>query len=250
MPQLSVSPLSSEDGGDAANDSHVQTRITRHSQPVQDDDIDQVEEELGDEPTDGTDVTRCICGHQEYPGPPLTEDTKSSIETISDDAGGLFIQCDTCSVWQHGGCVGIFDEEKTPENYYCELCEKGLHQVMTDIKGYVWNIPGIAKLQKADGDIRQHYSRYLPLSQPEQKVPPRGSVSRDSEPRSKKERDAISRASVDSSAAKRRSTMNSRQAYDEEETLRRVIEESKGDNETGSVTGTRKGKRSRDESEE
>jgi len=42
--------------------------------------------------------------------------------------------------------------------------------------------------------------------------------------------------------------MNSRQAYDEEETLRRVIEESKGEDDTGSVT--RKGKRSRDESEE
>jgi len=42
--------------------------------------------------------------------------------------------------------------------------------------------------------------------------------------------------------------MNSRQAYDEEETLRRVIEESKGENEP--VTGTRRGKRSRDESEE
>lgn len=45
--------------------------------------------------------------------------------------------------------------------------------------------------------------------------------------------------------------MNSRQAYDEEETLRRVIEESKGENETGhSITGSRKGKRSRDDSSE
>jgi len=43
--------------------------------------------------------------------------------------------------------------------------------------------------------------------------------------------------------------MNSRQTYDEEEMLRKAIEESRGENET-SVVGSRKGKRSRDESEE
>lgn len=42
--------------------------------------------------------------------------------------------------------------------------------------------------------------------------------------------------------------MNSRQTYDEEETLRRVIEESRGEGDAGSVT--RKGKRTRDDSEE
>lgn len=79
----------------------------------------------------------------------------------------------------------------------------------------------------------------------------KGSVGKDNEVKGRKERDNISRASVDSTANKRRSTMNSRQAYDEEETLRRVIEESRGNNETGSVISTlRKGKRSRDDSEE
>lgn len=50
--------------------------------------------------------------------------------------------------------------------------------------------------------------------------------------------------------------MNSRQAYDEEETLRRVIEESKGAKEIGpegvlvAAPESRRGKRSRDDSEE
>jgi len=42
--------------------------------------------------------------------------------------------------------------------------------------------------------------------------------------------------------------MNSRQTYDEEEMLRKAIEESRGENETGSIS--RRTKRSRDESEE
>ena len=42
--------------------------------------------------------------------------------------------------------------------------------------------------------------------------------------------------------------MNSRQAYDDEETLRRIIEETKDVGE--STTAVRKGKRGRDDSEE
>lgn len=95
----------------------------------------------------------------------------------------------------------------------------------------------------------QPYSRYLPLYRAEHRSARKESFNKDSDAKARKEREAISRASVDSSGAKRRSTMNSRQAYDEEETLRRVIEESKGANET-TGSGSRKGKRSRDESEE
>lgn len=79
------------------------------------------------------DVTRCICGHQDYPGPPLADDLPS--ESLSEDAGGLFIQCDKCHVWQHGGCVGIMDESNSPDNYFCELCDKKLHSLMTDARG-------------------------------------------------------------------------------------------------------------------
>lgn len=57
------------------------------------------------------------------------------------------------------------------------------------------------------------------------------------------------RASVDS-FSKRRSTMNSRAAYDEDEVLRKVLEESKNEGPAlPSDNGNRK-KRSRDDSEE
>lgn len=137
-PPLSASPLSSEDGGEGPGTG--QPHQTRRSKQAQDGDADgspQGEDVAEDEPVEGADITRCICGHQEYPGPPLSEDNKSRTNASSDDAGGLFIQCDKCSVWQHGGCVGIMDEEKTPEDYFCELCEKRLHQVFTDSRGYV-----------------------------------------------------------------------------------------------------------------
>lgn len=118
--QQSVSPLSSADG-----DVPAQHAVGDHEQ----EDDGPVEGAA-----EGADITRCICGHQEYPGPPLTDDTKSRSD-VSDDAGGLFIQCDKCSVWQHGGCVGIMDEDKTPEDYFCEQCDKRLHQVHTDPRG-------------------------------------------------------------------------------------------------------------------
>lgn len=91
------------------------------------------------------DITRCICGHQDYPGPPLADDL--SPDSLSDDAGGLFIQCDKCHVWQHGGCVGIMDESKSPDNYFCELCEKRLHNLMTDSRGYTTSSPILPAFQ-------------------------------------------------------------------------------------------------------
>lgn len=100
-------------------------------------------------------VTRCICGHQEYPGLPVpppdlsnrpnskagikdVKDPQSSttaLETLPDDAGGLFIQCDICKVWQHGGCVGIMDEAMTPEEYFCEQCRRDLHSITIGTNG-------------------------------------------------------------------------------------------------------------------
>lgn len=137
-PQLSASPLSSEDGEGAAAAGHLQTRRSKQSQHGESVVKAQDDDEAEEEPAEGADITRCICGQQEYPGPPLSEDNKSRLDANSEDAGGLFIQCDKCSVWQHGGCVGIMDEDKTPENYFCELCEKKLHRVFTDSRGYVY----------------------------------------------------------------------------------------------------------------
>ena len=85
---------------------------------------------------DEEEITRCICGHQDYPGPPLSE-AFSGVHAHAEDAGGLFIQCDGCSVWQHGGCVGIIEESRSPDKYYCEECKPKQHELHSDSRRYV-----------------------------------------------------------------------------------------------------------------
>ena len=104
-------------------------------------------QEQDDKEVEEEDVTRCICGHSEYQGLPNSTsdalkqaakdngDVSASSETVPEDAGGLFIQCDTCKVWQHNCCVGILNEGMTPEEYFCELCRKDLHRLMTASNG-------------------------------------------------------------------------------------------------------------------
>ncbi|KAK4999993.1 Histone deacetylase complex subunit [Elasticomyces elasticus] len=183
-------------------------------------------------------VTRCICGQQEYPGlpQPLADSghrkpSSASLtdpDTQSDEPGSLFIQCDGCRVWQHGGCVGIMEVKMCPDKYYCELCDKEKHHLGKDSKG-------------------QRYSRYVPLyGDALSKLSRKNSSTKDNDSKGAKERERA-RGSVDSTT-KRRATMNSRQAVEEEELIRHVIEESKGDNEVA-VGGGRK-KRAREESDE
>ena len=64
-------------------------------------------------------------------------DVVSSV-TLQEDAGGLFIQCDICKVWQHGGCVGIMDQAMSPEEYFCEECRSDLHQIISTANGWVF----------------------------------------------------------------------------------------------------------------
>ncbi|KAI0465082.1 hypothetical protein LJB42_000300 [Komagataella kurtzmanii] len=71
-----------------------------------------IDEDLDEE------VTRCICGNEEL----NTDD--SSVDT------GFFIQCENCSVWQHGYCVGIKDTADSPEKYWCEQCKPELHALI------------------------------------------------------------------------------------------------------------------------
>lgn len=63
------------------------------------------------------DVTRCVCGYQDVQGGDDTDDN------------GLYVQCDSCSVWQHGHCVGFRSEDDVPEQYFCELCRPDLHTI-------------------------------------------------------------------------------------------------------------------------
>lgn len=92
----------------------------------------------------------------------------------------------------------------------------------------------------------QHSSQYLPVA------PPSAASSRaSSQDDSKRAKDTKSRPADSLSNPKRRSTMNSRDAaYDEEEQLRRAIEESKEDTKSiGDDIAMRRGKRSRSDSE-
>lgn len=193
---------------------------------------EELDEEVGD---DEEETTRCICGYQEYPGPPSDdEDLAVGSDLQAEDVGGLFIQCDKCKVWQHGGCVGIMEEKSVPENYFCEECRKDLHNLLSSPKG-------------------QKYSHYIPVvgnKVPSKHSARKSSVSKEAESRSSKEKDKQSRSSVEA-FTKRRSTMNSRAAYDDDEVLRQVLEDSKGEGgATTSENGTRKGKRGRDDSED
>lgn len=122
----------------------AQARRTRSSQEdVPAESTDAIDYDVDDEGEE--EVTRCICGNQEYPGLPVSAGdlTKGNSKADPDpaasaeDATGWFIQCDGCKVWQHGGCVGIMDEATCPEEYFCEQCRKDLHQVTTTANGYV-----------------------------------------------------------------------------------------------------------------
>ncbi|KAI9683281.1 MAG: hypothetical protein M1822_006146 [Bathelium mastoideum] len=209
-----------------------QTTDAEHTHPT------KIEDELDDdieEEEDEEEVTRCVCGHQEYPGPPVevgknhhSAASSANSDVQNDEAGSLFIQCDICKVWQHGGCVGIMDEAMSPDEYFCEECRKDFHKLMTGQRG-------------------QKYSRYLPVLEPPPAKPTRkSSFPKDSERTS---RNSDRKKGNENSFTKRRSTMNSRGAYDDAEVIRMVIEVSKGENATqSSNSSNRKGKRNRDDS--
>ncbi|SMR50313.1 unnamed protein product [Zymoseptoria tritici ST99CH_3D1] len=225
--QTSATPrsLSSEDISEPPRRSQRAQLLQKEDSPGKSAEaIDDPDEEAIDE----EEITRCICGHQDYPGPPLSEAFDNIPDAQSEDAGGLFILCDGCSVWQHGGCVGIVEESQSPDKYFCELCRPKQHSVHKDVNG-------------------QKYSLYLPLHP---KASRKGSVSKHDD-KAKKERDlAASRGSVDPTTGRRRGTMRSKEHDDEEEQLKRAIEESKRAADGGTGTGRRVGKRGRDDSSE
>ncbi|KAB2580138.1 Zinc finger PHD-type protein [Lasiodiplodia theobromae] len=240
-PRKSDSPgsLSSDDGDDTGRTRHseeLQTRRRTRAQDIEEEEAAKMDEELDEEVGDDEEeTTRCICGYQEYPGPPSDdEDLAVGSDLQAEDVGGLFIQCDKCKVWQHGGCVGIMEEKSVPENYFCEECRKDLHNLLASPKG-------------------QKYSHYIPVvgnKVPSKHSARKSSVSKEAESRNSRDKDKASRSSVEA-FTKRRSTMNSRAAYDDDEVLRQVLEDSKGEGGTAtSENGTRKGKRVRDESED
>ena len=76
---------------------------------------------------------RCVCGQTDYSGP-LDFPGPLRMETL-EDTGELFVQCDTCRVWQHGSCVGVFSTAAVTDGYFCELCRRDLHVLATSHNG-------------------------------------------------------------------------------------------------------------------
>ncbi|KND89858.1 putative histone deacetylase complex subunit cti6 [Tolypocladium ophioglossoides CBS 100239] len=181
-------------------------------------------------------AVRCICGSEDYPGRPPVEgpdaDFFAAIE-LTEDVTGFFVQCDICKVWQHGACVGIFSAESSPEEYFCEQCRKDLHKIHTAING-------------------QKYSKFLPIHGPSRATSRATSIAKEGTRSPRHGSSKPSRPnSASQAAAKRRSTMNSRDAAYDDELLRRVIEASKEDVAPDTAESTsRRGKRGRSDSEE
>lgn len=108
-----------------------------------------------EEDAEDDEAVRCICGFEEYPGPPqiADDDSKQAVKQgvekalintsdVTEDLAGFFLQCDVCKVWQHGGCVGIMNEDSSPDEYFCEECRKDLHRIHMTPNGYVIPIVG------------------------------------------------------------------------------------------------------------
>lgn len=312
-PPGSLSPESPDDPTAPLTEDTIQTRRKRSraderdkavkAQPIQVEIINGVEELDED-----NEAVRCICGLEDYPGPPQLneEDNKHGVRQgieepiisptdVPEELSGFFLQCDECKVWQHGGCVGIMNEEQSPEEYFCEQCRKDLHKIFITPAGYVLfsnfsqksiffvdfdPTPTLTRERGADQvsqgwllqvwktptktcsktipfkyanmmDRRQHYSHYLPLYQSLSRTTSRAaSFSKDGtrSPRGSKN----GRPSSSLQSAKRRSTMNSRATYDEEEQLRLAIEASRDakEGESADESAIRPQKRGRSESEE
>ncbi|PYH98715.1 hypothetical protein BO71DRAFT_425956 [Aspergillus ellipticus CBS 707.79] len=254
-PQRSSNRSQSIDDADTASKSDFrETRQRQRARGEEDNDHrlrlgDGDEDDGEDEEDEEEEITRCLCGQQEYPGlPPSRREAvgrnglRAAIkdenvfnlptdpsELLSDDIGSMFIQCDQCKVWQHGGCVGIMDEAMSPDEYYCEDCRKDLHRIINEPNG-------------------QYSSQYLPVLPSSSTAVSSRESSRDTARRAK---DPKSRQNDSAINPKRRSTMNSRDAaYDEEEQIRRAIEESKEETiPAGDEIAARRPKRSRSDSE-
>ncbi|KAH6647023.1 hypothetical protein BKA67DRAFT_663379 [Truncatella angustata] len=236
---------------------HLRRRSTRNRDDDREKETKQDMHEMAivsdeNEIQEDDEAVRCVCGFDDYPGlPPLDEDTKKlalkdaidieqifSIE-LTDDLAGFFVQCDVCKVWEHGLCMGIVNEYLLPDDYYCELCRKDLHKTYAASNG-------------------QKYSIYLPLHRPSRATSRATSATKEgahSPKASDRKSSRAAAAAAAASMAKRRSTMNSRDAAYDEEQLRKAIEISKEeetnpDDEDDEDAQPRRLKRGRDDDDE
>lgn len=79
-------------------------RRSQRSQPSKKDEAAKEEHELDEDAIEeDEEVTRCVCGLSEYPGPALSE-AFDGVDAQAEDAGGLFISCDACKKYPGGTC--------------------------------------------------------------------------------------------------------------------------------------------------
>ncbi|KAH7025647.1 uncharacterized protein B0I36DRAFT_386073 [Microdochium trichocladiopsis] len=87
-------------------------------------------------------AVRCVCGHDDYPGPPPFEPSgRRSLKDESvfqrifrghEDMGEFFIQCDLCKTWSHTACIGMASNEDI-DQFFCSTCRSEWHlQFATD----------------------------------------------------------------------------------------------------------------------
>ncbi|CAK7566478.1 MAG: Histone deacetylase complex subunit [Sporothrix epigloea] len=206
----------------------------------------------GDEIQEDDEAVRCICGYEDYPGPPAAEDIEEAAKegydveaifpsVVTDDLAGFFVQCDICKVWQHGACVGLENNATLPEEYYCEECRKDLHKIFPGTNSHRCSIYlALNRSRSRTGSFNKNreHTPEIRGSSKDRKDEDRGT-----EPESKG-----SRSSAVSHSGKRRSTMNSRDAAYDEEQLLIAIAASKEDSRDDPIL--RRPKRGRSDSEE
>lgn len=104
---------------------------TKPEKPVlpedEEDDDEPIDEEDNDVEDEPSEITRCICGHQDL--------QLSNVQNKEKVDTSLFIQCDMCEVWQHGFCVGLLTNEDVPDVYFCEKCRPEYHVIVVRPNG-------------------------------------------------------------------------------------------------------------------
>ncbi|CAG84500.2 DEHA2A05148p [Debaryomyces hansenii CBS767] len=183
-----------------------------NSEFPEDDEINNYEAEAEDEVDEEQEVTRCICGQDEVNTRGINPQLHALLwkEYQMKIDNGLFIQCDKCSVWQHGYCVGLFINEDVPEKYWCEICKPDLHIFIYDNNETVRSL-------------------YKPVNDKRKKLLLENSISQENNnKRNKAKRQAQSNSSPVSASESNKHPRKERRHYDEsyDEQLQQALRES------------------------
>jgi hypothetical protein len=84
------------------------------------------------ETTAQEEITRCVCGFEDFQGP-IPDHPTIAVRRLP-RSHYAFIQCDGCQVWQHCACVGIAGLSGVDE-YFCEYCRPELHLLFNSCTG-------------------------------------------------------------------------------------------------------------------